>query len=419
MARGGGGRRNYVRDASGRFSSTPGGGSPATGGGLAASRKKSSPSASKTSLANLRKSTPTPISAPSAQAKKNAVKTAAPVEAQKQKKTKTTRPKAQAITEQKPKPQARKKPPTKQVDAIAKQKSQPIKPKEKTAPSKAKQKAAPAPAPQPPPKASSRPASKTLRRTATGSGKGVLKGRTVERSVINKRLRAEESRIKGQGVENAVLINRRGRVVHRGSDNDANKVGLGKKGKLYNYRFTATHNHPETGNPGYNPKVKGSRLTAGLSYGDLRAGIVRTAAQIRAVGQTRAYSFKPEIIRKPGVGYVANVRDTFDSELRNAFSYGMDKRKNAMLNTERKFQERIDKAQRQWWNPAARKKVKKLKEMKSRAMQALAATAHYQDQANAMRELRKLGYNITARRNRELRVNELTSPAKKRSLRRR
>lgn len=44
----------------------------------------------------------------------------------------------------------------------------------------------------------------------------------------------------------------------------------------------------------------------------------------------------------------------------------------------------------------------KLKRMKARAMEALAATAHYQDQANAMRELRSRGYNINARRNRAL-----------------
>jgi hypothetical protein len=42
MARGGG-RRNYVRDASGRFSSTPGGGNKS----LAAARKKSTPAAKK------------------------------------------------------------------------------------------------------------------------------------------------------------------------------------------------------------------------------------------------------------------------------------------------------------------------------------------------------------------------------------
>jgi hypothetical protein len=42
MARGGG-RRNYVRDASGRFASTPGGGSKS----LAAARKKSAPAAKK------------------------------------------------------------------------------------------------------------------------------------------------------------------------------------------------------------------------------------------------------------------------------------------------------------------------------------------------------------------------------------
>lgn len=244
---------------------------------------------------------------------------------------------------------------------------------------------------------------------------GALKGQSVTRSAIKRRVQREEARIKGSGVENAVVVNRRGRVVYRGTENSVNSVKMGEKGKMYGSKLTVTHNHPEAGNPGYNPKVRGSRLTAGLSPGDISGAIKRSMAEVRAVGNTRKYSFKPDFVNIKNVGSVPKKAKTFQDDIQRSFAAGTDRRIRSSMQVMQKFNDRIAKASQQWWNPAQRFKAAKLKKMKQRAESALAATAHYQDQANAMRELRSRGYNINARRNRDL----VTSTTQSRSRRRR
>lgn len=191
-------------------------------------------------------------------------------------------------------------------------------------------------------------------------------------------------------------------------------MSLGKKGRIYGDRLTVTHNHPEIGNPGYNANVRGSRLTAGLSPGDLKAAIRRYTAEVRAVGSTRAYSFKPAYERIPNAGLVPKKGKTFERDIEDAFLRGRDARVRAGMAVVDKFNKRIAEAERQWWNPAQRMKAAKLKKMRERSMKALDATAHYQDQANAMRFLRSQGYDITARRNRNLQTTTKAKPRRRR-----
>lgn len=242
---------------------------------------------------------------------------------------------------------------------------------------------------------------------------GTLKGQTIVRSVVRQRVQREEARIKGSGVENAVMVNRRGRVVYRGTENKVNSVKMGEKGKFYGDRLTITHNHPEAGNPGHNPRVRGSRLTAGLSPGDISGAIKRSVREVRAVGETRKYSFKPDYVNVKNVGSVPKMAKTYQDDIQRSFAAGTDRRIRVSMQVMQNFNDRIAKASQQWWNPAQRVKAAKLKRMKQRAEAALAATAHYQDQANAMRELRSRGYNINARRNRAL-VTGTTQPRRRR-----
>jgi len=223
-----------------------------------------------------------------------------------------------------------------------------------------------------------------------------------DEAAVQRQLLTEEAKIRKLPEENIVVISPKGKVLYRGTEGDSNHVAMGKGEGLYDDFLTVTHNHPEAGNQGYDAKVKGSQLTAGFSPGDLKSAIKRYMAEMRVVGATRAYSFKPSYSKIENVGLVVDRAKTFNQEIQTAYELGRSNRMRSEMEVSEKFAQRIKEAERQWWNPVKRRKAGRLKVMRDRSAQAMAATAHFREQASALRVLRDHGWDITSRRSRDL-----------------
>jgi hypothetical protein len=242
-------------------------------------------------------------------------------------------------------------------------------------------------------------------------------GQRARDYMIRKATKAEERRIREKGAENVAIINKRGKVAYRGTEGKTNEVEFGAKGKLYSQRSVVTHNHPSKGNPGYNAKVRGSRMTAGLSAADIRAAGNREVGEVRATGSTRTYSYKPEYKTVTAGGVKMRVfakGDRHGADVDYSFTMGRQATSRRQDEVNRKFQDRYNKAKSQWWNPGSRSKAKKIKAAWERSKEAMKATEHYQNQLNAMRSLRDQGYNITSRRSRSLQTNTRAKTGKAR-----
>jgi hypothetical protein len=135
------------------------------------------------------------------------------------------------------------------------------------------------------------------------------------------------------------------------------------------------------------------------------------AKEVRAVGSTRAYSFKPETSTRGRYGSTVvkneRIRDEsgrskLDKDVSAAFSAAESRAQSNKIIIGRQFDSRIKEERSKWWNPMAQMKANKIAKMKDRSMKALDATTSYRTSNYAMLEMRNLGYRVTARRNRRL-----------------
>jgi hypothetical protein len=401
MAKGGGKRRTYVRDGNGRFASTPGG-RPATPADVrkavsktkAAAPPASTPRAPRPASQGAQKGRNTRPARAATQKVKNAAtlkpvtskttapksstaktvgsKTSAPKAAKPKTTTaKTAAPKNAATKKAAPKKDASRKTPA--AEKSATKKPQAIeKPEAKKQPSVAKR--------------------KTIQRSADG----ILKQKK------GAALRREEAAIRNQGVEHAVIIDPRGRVRKRVTSNNANQVKLGM---IPVDNAIITHNHPSAGNPGYNKNIKATRLTAAFSSSDLVSGIKTYAKEMRATGESRTWRFKPAYHKWKGIQIPTQGKDII-RDVGVAESMAPSRVAMAREAVKARFDDRIKKEKSKWWNPVAQVKAGKLKKAAAKADTLMRASEHYQSRNFVMRDMKKMGYDISSTRSRRLNVTQ-------------
>jgi hypothetical protein len=234
------------------------------------------------------------------------------------------------------------------------------------------------------------------RKTIQRSASGILKQKK------GAALRREEAAIRNQGVEHAVIVDSRGRVRTRSTSNNANKVKLGM---IPVDNAIITHNHPSAGNPGYNKNIKASRLTAAFSSSDLVAGMKAYAKEMRATGETRTWRFKPAYHKWKGIRIPTQGKDII-RDMGVAESMAPSRVAMARESVKAKFNDRIKKEKSKWWNPVAQMKAGKLKKAAAKADALMRASEHYQSRNFVMRDMKKMGYDISSTRSRRLNVTQ-------------